>query len=110
MRIECEKKSNYTLARMTGSLELSQAPRLSEALCLNSMADNIVLDMSGVDFMDSAGLGSLMQVLRGFAESDRRIVIANPSPIVGRTLHLMGVDRIVPIMDTLKSAVGALSS
>lgn len=109
MQIECEKKSNYTLARITGSLELSQAPRLSEAPCLSSMADNIVLDMSGVDFMDSAGLASLLEVLRGFSDSGRKIVLASPTPVVERTLHLMGVDRIVPVRASLKAAVGALS-
>ncbi len=109
MHVECEKRDDYTLARVTGSIEVVSGNRLAEATCLRTASDNVVLDMSGVDFLDSSGVRILLDIVRNFKNAEKKIIMANPSPTVFRTLQLVNFDRLVPVVESVDSAIGALS-
>ncbi len=109
MHVECEKRDDYTLARVTGSIEVVSGNRLAEATCLRTASDHVVLDMSGVDFLDSSGVRILLDIVRNFKEAGKKIVMANPSPTVFRTLQLVSFDRLIPIAESVEAGIGALA-
>ncbi len=51
-------------------------------------ADRLVIDLSGVSFMDSSGLRVLIGAARSCRERDAALVVRNPSPVVGRLLEI----------------------
>ena len=56
-----------------------------------------VLDLSGVSFMDSSGLGFIMGRYSLLRELGGSLVIAEPSPATQRILSIAGIKRIIPI-------------
>lgn len=70
-----------------------------------SPAVDIVVDLSAVSVVDSAGLGLLVTTHRGTARLGRRLVLANPSPRLLRILavtrlhRVLHVDRQVTLVD-----------
>lgn len=79
---------------LTGSLDLASKPALAEAgrvVLLQDGAFKLTLDLAGVSFIDSSGLGTLIE-LAGLA-SDRgcSFALRSPSRRVQRVLDLTGL-------------------
>jgi anti-sigma B factor antagonist len=78
------------LVKVRGELDIYQAPRLTEELeRLNSW--NLVLDLSGVSFIDSTGLRVLFEAARRAGATQTELLL-RCSSAVSRTLSLCGVD------------------
>ena len=76
--------------RLVGELDLATAPQLERELAEADASDGLVLDVSGLTFIDSSGCTTMLSYLRGVT-GETRLVLANPSPGLFRTLELMGV-------------------
>jgi anti-sigma B factor antagonist len=68
----------------------------------------VLVDLSHVPFMDSAGLGALIGGIRRARENDGDVAVACDRPSLIRLLHTTGFDRIVPVRETIEEAVLAL--
>ena len=77
---------------------------------INALADEprVIVNLSGVQFMDSAGLGALIGGIRRIRESEGRVTIFSDREAITKLLHTTGFDRIVPVKDVLAEAVAAL--
>jgi anti-sigma B factor antagonist len=74
-----------------GDLDLASVPRLSEALdeALGRVGvRRVSVDLSGVDFIDSSGLTSLIKARRRAGDAGVDFVLRSPSERVRRTLEL----------------------
>ena len=84
---------------VAGDLDTASAGALARrlgALAEGTVGD-IVLDVSGVEFIDSVGLEVLIRVHRGLRDGGRRLVIRDPVPPVARLLELTLLDRMVAV-------------
>jgi len=68
----------------------------------------LLIDLSEVPFMDSAGLGALIGGIRRAREADGEVSVACSRPTLTRLLHTTGFDRIVPVTETVVEAADAL--
>lgn len=63
----------------------------------------LVLDFSGVTFMDSSGIGLVMGRYKRMHDMGADLLIANPTPPIERLIRLASVERIVRIVYTAHS-------
>jgi anti-sigma B factor antagonist len=68
----------------------------------------LVIDMSGVPFLDSSGLGALIGAIRRVRELGGDVAIACNRPSVEHLLRTTGFDRIVTLSETVEDAAGSL--
>ena len=61
------------------------------------MPHTLVLDLSGVNFMDSSGLGLILGRYNSSAKLGITFKVKNPSPSADRIIGAAGVERIVKI-------------
>lgn len=87
---------------------MSNGSRLMETPCLRDASDHVVLDLSGVNFLDSSGVRYMLKVVRGFFAARKKIVLVNPNPLVLKTLQLVNFDHLVPIASSVEEAIGTL--
>ena len=73
-----------------GDVDLAGGPLLDEALAQVERTNAVVIDVSGVDFIDSSGLRSLLSASRRARERDADVVLRAPSIGVLRLLDLTG--------------------
>ena len=73
-------------------------------------AEALLIDLSDVPFMDSAGLGALIGGIRRTREAGGEVAVACSRPSLTRLLHTTGFDRIVPVAESVDEAAAALSS
>ena len=109
LNITTEVLDAYSLCRPVGELDAYTVNEFREALGGLTSASRILIDLSDVPFMDSAGLGALIGGIRRIREAGGDVAVACSRPTLTRLLHTTGFDRIVPVTETVESAVQALS-
>ena len=81
-----------TVVQVTGELDIATAPALRDHLfALIRDGHPIVLELTGVEFMDSSGLEVLLRCHRGAELSGSELVLRRPSHRVVRLLELSGL-------------------
>ena len=86
---------------LSGELDLAGAPELTDKLAAAREAGyRLTVDLSGLDFIDSSGLGVLVRFNNAaVAEGYEYSVIAGP-PQVHRAFVLSGLDQALPFAAT----------
>ena len=69
----------------------------------------LVIDMSEVDFVNSAGLGALFQLAQRLRSRGGQLAFASIKPAVQRLFSAVGMDRLAKGMDDVPSALALLS-
>lgn len=78
VEIEIEEKGDYRVLRPSGDLDVYTVGSLRDALArtVEEQSLQIVVDLDGVPFMDSSGLGALMGGVRRLREAGGDLAIA----------------------------------
>lgn len=97
--LELHRHDGVARLLLAGELDLDTAPSLLGAVVeqLGAGAQEVVVDLTRVDFIDSSGLGMLVGCWRRAREVGARLVVANPKPDVRMALEITGLDQILPI-------------
>ncbi len=109
LEIAIEETNDYVVCRPAGDLDAYTVAAFREALTELSERPSVVIDLSAVPFMDSAGLGALIGGIRKTRENENQVAVACNRPALMRLLHTTGFDRIVPVKESLEEAVAALA-
>jgi anti-sigma B factor antagonist len=110
LEIKVEQYDGCTICRPIGELDAYTVNEFREALGGVASSSRLLIDLSLVPFMDSAGLGALIGGIRRAREAGSEVAVACSRPTLTRLLHTTGFDRIVPVTDTVEDAVKALAS
>jgi len=71
-----------------------------------SDATRIVLDLAGVEFIDSSGLGAIVASMKQIG-SERRLDLAGLQPVVEKVFRLTRMDTVFRLFDSLDDALSA---
>ena len=82
--------------------------RLSEAI--DEAPPALVLDLTGVTFLDSMALGVLLAGLKGMAETGGQLRVVTPRPEIRRIFEVTMLDQLFDIDSTRDEAFAATSS
>jgi anti-sigma B factor antagonist len=95
----------YRGCRFVGEVDFVSAGPLQATLTSMVLpgGGTVVADLSEVSFIDSSGLGALVQCYRTAAERDTRLVVVASAP-VRRLLRVTGLDTVLKIHDDLADA------
>jgi anti-sigma B factor antagonist len=94
-----------TVMSLRGDLDACSVSRLRESLGRLVLGADVVFDLSGVPFIDSAGLGALIAGVRRVREAGGRAMVVSSRVNVVRLLHVTGFDRIAPMHASIDEAL-----
>ncbi len=100
MNISTDYSSGRLTAFLSGELdqhEARSALRGLEELLDEYLPRDLVLDLSGLSFMDSSGIALLIRVSRRVKETGGRMWIENPARQPRRVIDAAGIDRLIPV-------------
>jgi anti-sigma B factor antagonist len=109
LHIQLEEREGYTICRPKGELDAYTVGQFREALAELSTRPKLLIDMSEVPFVDSAGLGALIGGIRRAREVGGDVAVCCNRPTLVRLLHTTGFDRIVTVTDTVEEAARSLT-
>ncbi len=91
-----EPDGSITLTVLAKNLDRSNAADFRETASrvVTLETPRVTVDCSGVDFMDSSGVGALLHTQNQLSEIRRPILLANVTPRVASALEVMQVHRV----------------
>jgi anti-sigma B factor antagonist len=103
LSLTTERSETRVLVTGVGQLDIATAPLLREELVdvfVRGAPAHLIVDLAGVEYADSTGLGVLVGARRRVAaEGGRMSVVANDR--VARVMRLSGLDQLWRIVDAL---------
>jgi anti-sigma B factor antagonist len=86
-----------TVCDLTGELDAFTAPRLRQAFADITPSPRVLINLSEVSFLDSAGLAALVGGVRRTRDLGSEVVVACNRPQLLRVFQHSGFDRIVTV-------------
>lgn len=80
---------------VAGEVDMATAPDLLDAILRAAFTydqGQVVVDLAGVTFMDSTGLGALREAHRRLVADGTRLSVRNPGAMVEKVLRITGLD------------------
>lgn len=104
--VSVERDGDTCVMKLGGEVDVYTSPLFKERL-VKSIDDgcrSIVVDLEGVEFIDSSGLGVLVSGLRRIKENEGSIhLVLTREPIL-KVFRITGLDRVFPIYSSLEEA------
>ena len=99
--------TGVTVLAPSGRLDVAGAPALKEAVseAITSGQPRLIIDMEGVSFVDSSGLGSVVAALKQARSAKGDLRLAAPNQQVRVVLELTTLDRVFPYYATVEEAL-----
>jgi anti-sigma B factor antagonist len=93
LRVETRNGARDVLLSVQGDVDLATAPELEAALerALQGPARRLVVDLRGVQFLDSTGLALLVRQEREARAAARDLIVVKGPPQVQQVFDLTGV-------------------
>jgi anti-sigma B factor antagonist len=101
LTIRSDREGPARLVQVFGDLDLATAPRLAQELDRIEACDaeQVLLDLSGLDFIDSAGVRVLVAATARFESDSKRLHMFRGGPAIERILRILGFDNYLPFLD-----------
>lgn len=107
LTITSETKGNVAIINVKGRVDGMSAPELDQALqkAIQDKHYRIVTDLSGTDFMSSAGMRALLKARIDVQDKKGELRLAAPSAYLLDSLKLVGLDKLFQIYPSRVSAL-----
>lgn len=105
--MQARTEGPWVVVDVEGEVDMFTAPKLRERLVQTVDQGNyrIVVDLQGVSFMDSTGLGTLVGGLKRVKEHDGTLALVCSQRAVLRVLTITGLTNVFPIFESLQEAL-----
>ncbi|WP_035791828.1 STAS domain-containing protein [Kitasatospora mediocidica] len=110
LSVTCVVRDELAVVSVTGELDADTGPVLYVHLAnqLDHGRRHLVVDLSGVPFMDSSGLNVIIRAMRQTKLANGSLSLAAPTPTVSQLFRLTGISLTQPVHPEVASAVAAL--
>ena len=110
MEVNVRTIDQVTVVDLIGEIDASTAAAAeAQILLLAASASKLLLEMTGVTFMSSAGLRLLLSTYRHISDRGGRVVLVGLSEDLRDTMSMTGFLEFFPTHDTLEGALELLN-
>lgn len=104
-----EEQGGRTVAAVAGELDVHSSPELERVLgeLIDNGSTDLVVDLSGLSFMDSTGLGALIKTLKSAQQADGRLAAVVSGDKILKVFQITGLDKVITIHSSLDEALKA---
>ena len=110
MRLKESIEDGIPILRMEGEIDLHYAPVLRDLLQskIKEQCPALVLDLTDVDFIDSAGLAAIVEYFRDASRYEGVLCVTGLNENLRTVFQIVRLDRIIPVFPANAEAVTAL--
>jgi anti-anti-sigma factor len=104
-----DRPDGVVVVALRGALDVDTAPGFRDTMhdVLGSGRSRIVVDLSGLDFCDSVGLGTFAYSYNRCVADGGFLALAGPSPFLTGLLGTVGLAGRIPVHGTVSDAVAS---
>ncbi|MBA3743993.1 STAS domain-containing protein [Sporichthya sp.] len=103
-------EGDRTVVAVGGEIDVYTAPKLREQLVdlVNAGRYHLIVDMEGVEFLDSTGLGVLVGGLKRVRAHEGSLRLVCTQERILKIFRITGLTKVFPIHDTVSEALTAV--
>jgi anti-sigma B factor antagonist len=108
MALDITEKDVATIVALSGDVDLQTSPAVRQGLleCMEKH-DQVIVDMSQVNYIDSSGVASLVEAFQVSRKKGSSFALAHVSTAAMRVLNLARLDKVFTIFDSIEDALAA---
>jgi anti-sigma B factor antagonist len=105
--LDVTERDGYSVLAVSGEVDVATVPRLREQLhgLVAQGSTQIVVDLDGVDFLDSTGLGVLVGALKRVRSNDGELSLVCNQPRIRKVFEVTGLTKVFALYDSVDDAV-----
>jgi anti-sigma B factor antagonist len=106
LALDVHKTGSLSVVDVKGEIDVYTAPKLREKLIelVSEGSYNVVVNLEGVDFLDSTGLGVLVGALKRVKAHDGTLSLVCTQEKILKIFKITGLTKVFPIHDSVESA------
>jgi anti-sigma B factor antagonist len=107
--LDVEERNGFAVLSVRGEVDVYTAPQLREQLIqlVDAGQRQIIVDLEGVEFLDSTGLGVLVGGLKRVRSHDGDLGLVCTQRRILKVLEITGLTKVFTIHETVDAAAGA---
>lgn len=111
MKIQTENRGDVSILELTGELDYHSSPELREKLTelVAKQAPKILVNLKGVDYMDSSGIATFVEAYQKSKRYQGRLVLAELTPTVRGVFEIAKLESLFEIAPTFEEALERLT-
>lgn len=112
MKTDIRQERDITVVAVSESVDALTAPDLTRTLTeqIKGGHSNLVVDLTGVEFMSSAGLRTLLGAVKESRTSGGDLRIASTNPGIDKVLKMSGFHNVAKVFTSSSEAVASFTS
>ena len=109
LSVDTSMVGDRTLVAVGGEIDVYTAPKLREKLIelVSEGSYNVVVNLEGVDFLDSTGLGVLVGALKRVKAHDGTLALVCTQEKILKIFKITGLTKVFPIHDSVEAAAAS---
>lgn len=110
--VDAKAMGDHVVVTVEGELDAYSGPKLRNLLMEQTRAGRhtLVVDLSGLTFTDSSGIGILVGALKRAKARGGTVCLLSPSEHLAKLLRMTGLTRVFPIFTYLQDAIDLLDT
>jgi anti-sigma B factor antagonist len=106
LEVETTQRDAASILTLSGEIDVYTAPRLRQAIVdlVDGGSRRIIVDMEKVEFLDSTGLGVLVEGLKRVKNHDGELSIVATHDKILKIFDITGLNKAFPIHPTVDDA------
>lgn len=106
------ERSGCVVLAVVGEVDVATAPQLRQEAVRQVSVGNarLVIDLSGVDFLDSTGLGVIVGLLKRVRTHDGELAVAGAENHVRKVFDITRISDVLPMYATVDEACAAIAN
>jgi anti-sigma B factor antagonist len=110
--LELTERDGFAVLAVSGEIDVSTAPPLRERLIglVDDGWKRVVVDMEGVEFLDSTGLGVLVAVLKRLQAVDGELRLVCTRGQLLKVFEITGLNMVFSVFNSLDAATASTPS
>lgn len=109
LNVNSREQDGRTVVQVEGEIDVYTAPVLREHLneAVAEGRHHLIIDMTGVDFLDSTGLGVLVGSLKRIRSHDGSLQLVCDQEKILKVFRITGLTKVFPIHASVEDALAA---
>jgi anti-anti-sigma factor len=112
-KLVCDQKDGVSVLKFKANAELTHSAQELEELrreVLEQKDTKVIIDLSRVTRIDSAGLGQLMSCYSHLVRNRGALKVLNPAPEIKKLMDMTGISTLIPAYQSEQEAVSSFNS
>ncbi|MGD9873519.1 MAG: STAS domain-containing protein [Kiritimatiellia bacterium] len=108
--VEFEEQDGVKIACVMGPVDVANIEVFSEkvgSLCRGA-SNKVILDLAGMNYINSRGMGLMIEFSRQAALVGGHFVVCSPRPVIRKNIELLRLDAVLEIFETRAEALAKL--